>query len=271
MRRCDGERGARTGRTACAAVGLLVAVGLAAGSARATDGGSSVPPDGTTTTTTAPTYYESSLGAQSAEAFASPTPELPSTLALDDATAVASYLPTGVSDGRSVWELRIEDFERRHERVDAIYDMVLVLALPARPDGGDGFELLERGVRVEEGAPERSVPLVYGGEKIVLKRNIGLEKALLPGLIGPDPARLPDLGGSGYRWTAWDTIVRRDAQYGELVKARAVLRYSTAPEVVAPDAADPRLAAYLITWIPSLPASVAPFAVRLDVAPAPGS
>lgn len=274
-RRLDHWRGEPSPSSGRAAVMLFLAIGLAAGGARATDGGSSAPPDpppdGTASATEAPTYYEATLGTASAASLASPTPELPTTLALDDATALASYVPAGESGGRSVWELRIEGFDRRHERVDAIYDMVLVLPLPAGPDGGDAFEALGRGVRVEEGAPDRSVPLVYGGEKIVLKRNIGLEKTFLPGLVGSGAGQLPDLAGSGYRWTAWDTIVRRDDQYGEQVTARAVLRFSAAPGLTAPDASDPRLAAYLITWIPSLPANVAPFAVRLDVAPTPGS
>jgi hypothetical protein len=142
-----------------------------------------------------------------------------------------------------------------------------VLPLPAGSDGRDAFQPLGRGVAVEEGALDRSVPLIYGGEKIVLKRNIGLEKALLPGLIGTSRGAtgLPDLAGSGYHWTAWDAIVARDDAYGDTIEARATLRYRTSASVPAPDPDDPRLAAYLITWIPALPAAVPPYAVRIDV------
>ena len=107
------------------------------------------------------------------------------------------------------------------------------------------------------------MPLIYGGEKIVLKRNIGLEKMLLPGLVGP--RGLPDIAGSGFRWTAWDTIVRRDPAYSDTVQARGRLAYSTPLGTSSPDPADPRMAAYLLTWIPSLPADVPPYAVRIGV------
>lgn len=206
------------------------------------------------------TYYQAVVGSQPASALASAAPELPSALHIEDSGAAASYVPLG--DGR--WELRITDFRRNHERVDAIYDMVLVLALPAGPDGGDGFTTTERGVHVEEGPADRPVALVYGGEKVVLKRNVGLEKGLLARLVGTGRGQIPPLEGSGYRWTAWNAIVARDAGFGDFVQARAVLRYE-AREAAAPDASDPRLAAYLITWVPSLPATVPPYAVRIAV------
>lgn len=207
------------------------------------------------------TYYQRVVGKQSAAELANAAPELPSALFIEEADATATYERLG--DGH--WELRIDGFHRNHERVDAIYDMILLLALPAAPDGGDAFTTPERGVRVEEGPAERSVPLVYGGEKIVLKRNAGIEKGLLARLTGSGPGRLPSLEGSGQRWTAWDTIVSRDASFGDFVQARAVLRYEAAGGAAAPDAQDPRIAAYLITWIPSLPASVPPYAVRIGV------
>jgi hypothetical protein len=206
------------------------------------------------------TYYQAVVGSQSVAALASAAPELPGALHIEDSGAAASYAPLG--DGG--WELRITGFHRNHERVDAIYDMVLVLALPAAPDGGDGFTTTERGVRVEEGPADRPVPLVYGGEKVVLKRNVGLEKGLLARLVGNGEGQIPPLEGTGYRWTAWNAIVARDAGFGDLVQARALLRYE-AREAVAPDPSDPRLAAYLITWVPSLPASVPPYAVRIAV------
>src|SRR5690606_16450699 len=142
-----------------------------------------------------------------------------------DATARAEYVAVAEVDGRTEWEVRIEDFARRHARVVAIYDMVLLLPMPVAPDGRDALRPLDGGGRIEEGSAGRSVPLVYGGEKVVLKRNIGLEKALLPRLVGA--AGIPDLAGTGLRWTAWDTIVRRDPLFGDTVRVRAALRFST--------------------------------------------
>ena len=142
--------------------------------------------------------------------------------------------------------------------------MVLVLALP-EAGGRDAFEATKRGFFVEEGGAGASVPLIYGGEKVVLKRNVGVEKTLIAQVVGPNG--LPDLAGSGYRWTAWDAVMQRDPAHEDTVQARGHLEYTTAPNVAAPDPADPRMAAYLITWIPSLPASVPPFSVRMDVAP----
>ena len=208
------------------------------------------------------TYYQQVVGDASAAALASAEPGLPSTLAIEDATATARYLRLSERG----WQVRIEGFRRNHERVDAIYDMVLVLPLPAAADGRDGFTTRERGVRIEEGPAGRSVPLVYGGEKVVLKRNVGLEKSLLPRLVGNGAGSLPSLDGTGYRWTAWDTVVTRDAGFGDVVQARAELGYETAADAPAPDPDDPRFAAYVITWIPALPAHVPPYAVRIDVA-----
>jgi hypothetical protein len=207
------------------------------------------------------TYYQSIVGTESAASLASAAPELPTALFIEDATAKATY--ERVTKGE--WELRIDGFHRNHERVDAIYDMVLVLALPVAPDGSDGFVTLGRGVRVEEGAAARPVSLVYGGEKVVLKRNVGLEKGLLARLVGDGKGQLPPLDGTDYRWTAWDTILSRDASFGDFVQARAILRYETTPVVAPPDARDSRVAAYVITWIPSLPAKVPPYAVRIGV------
>ena len=216
---------------------------------------------------TGTTYYESVVGSSSVSELASATPGVPQALRVVDASATVQFTPVGVAVDQRVWELLIDGFTRNHERVDAIYDMVLVLPLPADAEGRDAFQPIGRGVAVEEGPAERSVPLIYGGEKIVLKRNVGLEKTLLPGLIGSGRGAtgLPDLAGSGYHWTAWDAIVARDEGYGDTIEARARLRYRTAASASAPDAGDSRLAAYLITWIPALPASIPPFAVRIEV------
>ena len=90
-----------------------------------------------------------------------------------------------------------------------------------------------------------------------------LESAWLPLLSGA-PGGLPDLSGTGYAWTLWDTIVRYDASAGATVQAYGTFRYQAGPRVVAPDAENPENAAYVITWIPTLEA-VPPFAIRLDV------
>jgi hypothetical protein len=258
------------------------AVLLAAVPAGATDGGYAAPdpppaaPSSAAQTATAsaaqapaaqPTYYESAVGASSVDDLASPAAQVPTSLAIVDANATAQFSALDVAGGRRAWRLRLSGFSRRHERVDAVYDMVLVLPLPALADGRDGFQPVGRGVAVEEGAPDKSVPLIYGGEKVVLKRNVGLEKTLLAGLsTAPSGgAGLPDLSGTGYHWTAWDAIMPRDASYGDSVQASATLRYQTSAAATAPDPDDPRFAAYLITWIPALPASVPPYAVRIDV------
>jgi len=254
---------------------LALALGAAAlpQLALASDGGCAAPSSASAATTArvapAPTYYEGVVGSSSVAELASPTPALPQALQIVDASATAQFSPVGVAGDQRVWELRIDGFSRNHERVDAVYDMVLVLPLPAGPDGRDAFQPVGRGVAVEEGPPDKSVPLIYGGEKIVLKRNVGLEKTLLAGLVGSGRGAtgLPDLAGSGYHWTAWDAIVARDDGYGDAIEARARLRYRTPASTTAPDAGDPRLAAYLITWIPALPATIPPYAVRIEVGP----
>ncbi len=209
----------------------------------------------------APTYYESAVGTDSVRALETTDPTLPTQLNVDEATATATYRTTAETPPRSAWRLRIDGFERRHEHVDAIYDMVLVLALP-EAGGKDAFEPAKRGFVVDDGS---AGPLVYGGEKVVLKRNVGIEKSLLGQVTGP--GGLPDLTGSGYRWTAWDTIVERDPDHTDTVTASGHLDYTTDSGVRPPDPDDPRMAAYLITWVPELPASVPPFGVRMDVAP----
>jgi hypothetical protein len=251
-----------------------IAIALASPTARASDGAAMVapPPDGSAQTSllaaapaaATPTYYESAVGTDSVQALETTDPTLPTQLAIDDATAVATYRATATNAARTVWQLRIDGFARRHEHVDAIYDMVLVLALPEL-GGRDAFEPAKRGFVVEDGDSDHPSPLVYGGENVVLKRNVGIEKSLLGQVTGP--GGLPDLAGSGYRWTAWDTIMERDPGHDDTVKASGHLDYTTASGVRPPDPDDPRMAAYLITWIPELPASIPPFGVRMDVAP----
>lgn len=228
----------------------------------ATDGASAVAPE-------EPTYYEQALGGTSVEAWREPAGPLPSQLHVAEGEARVVYRRTGEASAGATWEVRVEGFARRHERVDAVYDLILVLPLPDDGRGGDGFSSPDRGVQLWEGSPDQAVSLVYGDEKLRLKRNVALEKTLLPPLVGTGTGRLPSLAGTGYRYTAWDIIVTRDPQAGDTVQGFARLRYTTDAVVAAPDDADARLAAWWITWIPSLTADVAPYAVRMDVAPAP--
>lgn len=205
----------------------------------------------------APTYYEVAVD-QEAVASAETTRDgaasggLPTSLYVVDGAGGVTYRPLG--DG--AWEVSVEVAERPHERVDAVYDLVLALPLPLGSKA--------RAWRIAPTAsPGSASTLVYGGEPVVLKRNVPLEHAWLPILAGA-PGGLPDLADSGYAWTFWDAIVRYDANAGARVRAHGTFRYETDPAVAAPDAADPENAAYVITWIPTLE-SVPPFAVRLDI------
>jgi hypothetical protein len=76
---------------------------------------------------------------------------------------------------------------------------------------------------------------------------------------------LPDVSSSGYAWTLWDAIVRYDPSAGSTLEGFGELGYVADASVAAPDPADPRNAAYVITWVPTLDAAVPPFALRLDV------
>jgi hypothetical protein len=177
---------------------------------------------------------------------------LPSSLYVVDAEGAVTYRALG--DGS--WEVAVEVAERPHERVDAVYDLVLALPLPV------GSKAKTWRI-VPKASGLSSTAIVYGGEPIVLKRNVPLERSWLPLLAGA-PGGLPDLSRSGYAWTFWDAIVRYDAGAGATVQAYGAFRYQADPRVVAPDADNPDNAAYVITWIPTLEA-VSPFAIRLDV------
>jgi hypothetical protein len=224
---------------------------LAALPAWAIDGGAAATGDDTS-------YYEQTADAESLAATtedAAASGGLPTSLYVVDAKGGVSYR----SRGDGVWEVSIEVAKRPHERVDAVYDLVLALPLPL----GSSAESW----RIEpklDGTPG-AARVSYGGETIALKRNVPLETAWLPLLAGAKGG-LPDLSRTGYAWTFWDTIVRYDAKAGATLQAFATFRYA-ADGVAAPDPADPSNAAYVITWIPTL-ADVPPFAIRLDVVPA---
>jgi hypothetical protein len=224
--------------------------------AGATDGGAAV---------VSPTYYQQIVGNQSVAAVESASGGVPTSLAIDNSTATVTYVSTTQHDGSILWDVLVQGFQRNTERVDAVYDMVFVLPLPVRPSGTADFTPVDSAIVPQVGTATASVPLVYGNEQIVFKRNVGLEKSLLPGLVGdPTQGKLPSLAGTGYGYTLWDTIVQYDGSYGPTIQAWASFHYATNTTVSPPVASDPRMKAYLITWIPTLHASIPAYAVRLS-------
>lgn len=224
------------------------AVGSASLPAWAIDGGFAASGGGTS-------YYEATADAESlhlATQDGAASGGLPTSLYVVDANGRVGYESLG--DG--AWQVSVEVARRPHERVDAVYDLVLALPLPIGSTS-DAWRIEPRVT-----SSPKAAPVVYGGETIVLKRNVPLETAWLPVLAGA-PGGLPDLSRSGYAWTLWDTIVRYDAEAGATLSAYATFRYA-ADGVAAPDPRDPDNAAYVITWIPTL-ADVPPFAIRVDV------
>jgi hypothetical protein len=235
---------------------LLAAASLAAPSS-AFDGGSSAPPD----EEAAVTYYEDVLARQPRALDAAHAAAegrslgLPAALHVVPAAGGVEY--RRLRRGR--WRVDVEVAPRPHERVDAVYDLVLALALPA------DFRSDSWRIRVREGRRRASASALYAGERVTLKRNRALEASWLPTLAGAREG-LPDLDGSGWVWTLWDTIVRYDAGAGRRLAGFASLAFAADPGTPEPRPGDPRSAAYLISWMPSLGAAVAPYTLRLDAA-----
>lgn len=204
-------------------------------------------------------YYEQAAEGASLSPSASATADgaasggLPTSLYAIDAAGGVTYR----SLGRGAWRVDISVARRPHEHVDAVYDLVLALPLPV------GSTSSEWRIEPKVGSSPKSARVVYGGEAVVLKRNVPLENAWLPLLVGASNG-LPDLSRSGYAWTLWDAIVRYDATAGATLEAFGTFRYSADARVGAPDPENPENAAYVITWIPTLE-GVPPFAIRLDV------
>ncbi len=178
---------------------------------------------------------------------------LPTELYVVEAAGGVRYRDLG--DGR--WAVDIEVAPRPHERVDAVYDLVLALPLPL-DSKSNAWRIAPR-----VGSHAGAAPFAYGGEEVVLKRNVPLEAAWLPLLAGA-PNGLPELSSSDYVWTFWDAIVRYDPTASSTLQAFGSFRYTTPSWVRELDPEDPRNAAYVITWVPTLDA-VPPFAIRLDV------
>jgi hypothetical protein len=233
---------------------IAAAVFAAAPAALAIDGGP--PPGGEYQS-----YYEAAVETSSLDASAS----MATTLSAEtDSGGLPTSLHTIGAEGSTTyrdlgygrWRVDVAIARRPHEQVDAVYDLVLALPLPVGATASD-WRIYPR-----TGLSSRSKPLVYGGETVVLKRNVPLESSWLPLLVGA-PEGLPDLSRSGYVWTLWDSIVRYDAAAGATLEAYGTFRYSADLRAVAPNAGNPDNAAYVITWIPTL--GVPPFAIRLDV------
>jgi hypothetical protein len=212
------------------------------------------------------TYYEAVVGSGDIAAFENQAGGLPTALHVVEAAGDVEYRVLSEGADSRTWEVALEVEERNHERVDAVYDLVLALPLPASSDGIAAFETEQWGIEAQEGIGGNSVAFIYGGEKVTLKRNVALERAWLPSLQ-TSPDALPDLSGTGYIYTLWDTVLRYDPGYGDRLQGAASLTYETGAEVMAPDPEDERNAAYVITWIPTLDSSVPPFTIRLDVRP----
>jgi hypothetical protein len=246
----------RTRLAIAVALGCLVG---AASPALAFDGFSMVaPPDGgaISADTTAPSYYEQVSAALGGISLADSTASggLPKALQIVDAGGAVRYRSLGADH----FEVTVEVAERPHEHVDAVYDLVLALPLPV------SFRADAWRIAVRTGQPGASAPVVYSGEQVGLKRNTPLEGVWLPLLVGANDG-LPDLTKSGYQWTLWDTIVRYDAGAGPTLQGFTTLDYTADPTVPALDPGDSRSAAYVISWVPTLDASVPPFTLRLPV------
>ncbi len=224
--------------------------------------------DGATITGGSATYYEGVVGGRSASSLESGDTGVPTRLHLSDSDGTLAYSSVPGAGGRLQWTARIRDLDRPLERVEAVYHVIAILPLPVDAQGRSLAKPTYFGLAPREGTPTASVPLIYSGEKIVLKRSHALERTLLPGLLGPGSDQLPSLAGTGYGYTFWDAIVRYDPAYGDRLQTFVDFQYTTDPGVAAPSAQDERLKAYVVTWIPALDPNVPPFAVRLDVVPA---
>jgi hypothetical protein len=226
--------------------------------AAATDGNAAAPQ----------TYYEQLMGGGTLADLESSQGGLPEALHVVDAAGGVDYRMVETVGGETTWEVTLEMAERNHERVDAVYDLVLALPLPVEADGKAAFEASQWGITAREGTKDASVAFIYGGEKVVLKRNVALERTWLPMLLGA-PEGLPDLSGTGYEYTLWDAVLRYDPGHGDRLQGLATFRYHAGAGVMAPDPDDERNAAFVITWIPTLGPWVPPFTIRLDLRPPP--
>lgn len=239
---------------------LLAALLMAPALAHGSDGGG-----GTSPWDEYVTYYEKVLEYYTLGELESHAPGLPGSLYIEDTDeSRVEYAQAGPSGDGVEWIVRLTPLYRTHEKVDAVYHMILILPLPADADGSDAFAPLED-VQVWQGDAEEFEPLVYGGERVVGKRNEVLEETLLPELVGTGAGQVPSLEGTGYTYTIWDAILRYDPGFGERVGGWTSFRYRTDASIPAPDPGDERFKGYVITWIPAFGDAVPPYSVRIDV------
>ena len=247
-------------------VGIVAILLLAATPSVAFDGagsgggdGGEPPPEGASAPP--PTYYESILGGAPLQTYETSEGGLPNSLFVNEASGAAWYQLSSEEPDALVWRVDVEVDARPHERVEAVYDVVVALPLPLAAKAGTA-------IGPREGSAGKSVALVYGGEKVLLKRNVALERSWLPLLNGASGG-LPDLGGTGYAFSLWDAIVGLDSSQGDTLQARGSLEYRSDLGVGAPDPGDSRFGVYVINWIPTLDPGIAPYTLRIDVTPAP--
>jgi hypothetical protein len=244
---------------------LPISILCLASPASAFDGASAASSgDGEGANSGGPTYYEAALGTTSAPETESAMGGLPSGLHLVDAGGSVTYELREFGPELDRWEVQIVVAKRPHERVDAVYDLLLVLPLPANAQGAPSFRTNAVGIDAREGTENASVAFIYGDEKVVLKRNVALEKVWLPSLVGASNG-LPDLSGTGYTQTLWGTLLRYDPARGDAIQGFATLAYEAPAGTPAPDETDPRLAAHIINWIPTIDPTIPPYTLRLDV------
>ncbi|MEE8557911.1 MAG: hypothetical protein V3T14_08500, partial [Myxococcota bacterium] len=125
-------------RLLAAGVALVVLgfAGLMATSARAIDGQGIV---------IGPTYYEEAVAAASPQELESTSQNLPTSLHIVESTGTVAYAAEETGDGDMAWTVTLQ-LSRPHERIDAVYHVVLVLPLPADGAGGDAFTPLQWGL-----------------------------------------------------------------------------------------------------------------------------
>lgn len=211
------------------------------------------------------TYYELVLAGRPVETLASRAAELPTRLAVVDDHETRATYRASENGSEQVWTVVVDGYHKKHERIDAVYQMVIVLPLPVDSQGSDAFTPEEWALRPQKGPEPEAEPVYYHGEPLVYRRAPTLERLWLPLLVGPGPGHLPPLGDTSYQWTMWDTVVLFDPEHGPEVKGSLRFSYATPHDTPAPDPADDRFAIYLITWIPTLDAVIAPLALRARV------
>jgi len=204
---------------------LALALAPFAAPVHAVDGGAGIVAGGDGSSYYEQTLSESGLTTGALDASGS-YGGLPKSLHTVDAAGAVAY-----SGDAGRWRVKLTMDERPHEKVDAVYDLVLALPLPAKLSSADWRIDARSGTK----AP-RAPRLRRRGR--VAQRNAPLEASWLPLLVGASDG-LPDLSGSGYAWTLWDTVLRYDAGAGATLQGFASFGYEADASLAAPDPEDP--------------------------------